>query len=115
MSSIRHAPIYEQREDWAALAELLSSRRSEDGGDGSTPLSLPLPPPPSGLRGGRVLLVLGTSDPVIVAEELVHDAREVLGDAGFEVVQLDCGHEIAIARGTEVADAAVRFWRGRAG
>jgi pimeloyl-ACP methyl ester carboxylesterase len=106
MSTIRHAPIYEQRRDWEALGGLLLSRRRLVGG------RKPLPP---GLRGGRVLLVLGESDPVIVLKELVRDAAEVLGVDGFEVAVLDCGHEIAIAKGDEVADAAVRFWRKHAG
>ncbi|KAK1763540.1 alpha/beta-hydrolase [Phialemonium atrogriseum] len=102
MSTIRHAPIYEQRRDWAALGKLLSARRARAGG------LLP------GLQGGKVLLVLGASDTVIIKEELVHDAAEVLGTDGFEVAELDCGHEIAIAKGEEVADEAIRFWQKQA-
>lgn len=105
MSTIRYAPIYERRPDWAELGELLSLRR----GDGTTKKKLP------GLRGGRVLLVLGATDPVIVLKELIHDAAAVLGVEGFEVAVLECGHEIAIAKGDEVADLAVQFWRKQAG
>ncbi|KAM7205366.1 alpha/beta-hydrolase [Rhypophila sp. PSN 637] len=102
MSSIRHAPIYEQTEDWRALGELLEVRRRNlEGGDG---LNLP------GLRAGRVLMVLGATDPVIVKEELIHDATAVLGEDGFEAVLLDCGHEIVMTKGKEVAHLAAGFW-----
>lgn len=98
MSSIRHAPIYEQREDWIKLGQLLAARRNADEGE--------LP----GLLGGKVLLVLGSTDPVIVKEELIHDATSVLGEDGFEAVLLDSGHEIVMTRGEEVAGLAVGFW-----
>jgi pimeloyl-ACP methyl ester carboxylesterase len=99
MSSIRHAPIYERRHDWAAVGDLLSSRRA------AISHGKPIP----GLRGGRMLVVLGETDPVIVRQEFIQDAEAVLGD-GFEVVLLDCGHEIAITRGHDVAEAAIGFW-----
>ncbi|KAK3336664.1 alpha/beta-hydrolase [Cercophora scortea] len=98
MSSIRHAPIYDRQNDWQALGQLLSERREPEGS------TLP------GLRGGRVLLVLGSTDPVIVQEELVHDATAVLGEDGFEAVLLDCGHEIVMTKAKEVADLAAGFW-----
>jgi len=96
MSSIRYAPIYDQREDWEALGELLAARRAE-----------PVPP---GLRGGKALFVLGRTDPVIDREELVHDATGLLGEDGMKVIVLDCGHEIGMTKGDAVARLAVGFW-----
>ncbi|KAH8908207.1 alpha/beta-hydrolase [Coniochaeta sp. PMI_546] len=101
MSSIRYAPIYDRREDWAALGEQLALRRRD--------------PEVAGLRGGKVLLVLGTTDSVIVKEELVEDATAVLGPEAVEVVEIDAGHELAFTHSDEVADAAVRFWKGEDG
>jgi pimeloyl-ACP methyl ester carboxylesterase len=98
MSTIRHAPIYEQAEDWAKLGELLARRRDDD--DSSPP----------GLVGGKVLLVLGASDVVIPKEEVVPDTKAILGEDAVEVAVLDCGHEIAIAKGPEVAKVAIKFW-----
>jgi pimeloyl-ACP methyl ester carboxylesterase len=98
MSSIRYAPIYDRREDWAALGELLAVRRRD--------------PEMAGLRAGKVLLVLGKTDTVIVKEELVEDATAVLGPEAVEVVEIDAGHELAFTNGDEVADAAVNFWSG---
>jgi pimeloyl-ACP methyl ester carboxylesterase len=104
VSSIRHAPIYDQKEDWHALGQLLAERRErlewED-----TAEDLP------GLRGGKILMVLGASDPVIVKEELIHDATAVLGEDGFEAVVLDAGHEIVMTKADEVANVMFNFWR----
>lgn len=98
ISSIRHAPIYDRREDWAALGRLLEERRKDPGLAGS--------------RHGKVLLVLGKRDSVIVKDELVEDATALLGVDGVEVVEIDAGHELAFTHGDEVADAAVSFWSG---
>lgn len=100
MSSIRYAPIYEQREDWEELGRLLAERR-EEGGE-----ALP------GLKGGRVQFVLGKNDPVIVKEELLHDAEAFLGEDGVDAMWLDCGHEIAMTKGVGVAKMAMGFWEG---
>ncbi|KAK4168643.1 Alpha/Beta hydrolase protein [Cladorrhinum sp. PSN259] len=104
MSSIRYAPIYDQRKEWRAFGELLAERRRdaewEEPGD-----QLP------GLRGGRILLVVGSKDPVIVKEELIHDATAVLGEDGFEAVVLNCGHELVMTNSAEVASVVVNFWK----
>ncbi|KAL1845499.1 hypothetical protein VTK73DRAFT_549 [Phialemonium thermophilum] len=105
VSSIRHAPIYERREEWAALGRLLAARRAQSATEPSV----------AGLRGGKVLLVLGASDPVVVREELIQDATKVLGSEAFEVAVFDSGHEVAIVKGREVADAAVQFWQRQTG
>ncbi|KAK3330547.1 alpha/beta-hydrolase [Apodospora peruviana] len=107
MSSIRYAPIYDRKDDWLALGQLLDVRRGARAG---SEWSSANGPPPPGLRGGRLLFVLGATDPVIVQEELMHDATGLLGEEGFEAVLLDCGHEIVMTKGKEVADVAVSFW-----
>ncbi|KAK4125330.1 alpha/beta-hydrolase [Parathielavia appendiculata] len=103
VSSIRYAPIYEQKEDWYELGRQLAERRERSGWE-NTADDLP------GLRGGKILLVLGASDPVIVKEELIHDATTVLGEDGFEAVLLDAGHELVMSKGAEVADVISNFW-----
>ncbi|KAK4151327.1 serine hydrolase-like protein [Chaetomidium leptoderma] len=104
VSTIRHAPIYDQKEDWHALGQLLAERRERSGWE-DTADELP------GLRAGKILLVLGASDPVIVKEELIHDATAVLGEDGFEAVVLDAGHELVMSNGDEVAQVVANFWR----
>ncbi|KAL2148213.1 hypothetical protein VTH82DRAFT_4981 [Thermothelomyces myriococcoides] len=54
VSSIRHAPIYDQKEDWAALGQILAERREKQGWEDTVDRS-------PGLSGGKILLVLGGS------------------------------------------------------
>ncbi|KAK0633125.1 Alpha/Beta hydrolase protein [Immersiella caudata] len=96
ISSIRHAPIYEQQKDWLALGRILAARRVE---------RLP------GLRGGRVLFLLGKSDSVIVREELIHDATALLGEDAIEAISLDCGHEIVMTEGESLSRLVTEFWK----
>ena len=105
MSSIRHAPIYDQREEWAVLGQALAERRERETA-GWEDMADELP----GLTGGKILLVLGASDPVIVKEELIHDATAVLGEDGFEAVLLDAGHELVMTKSDEVAAVICNFW-----
>ncbi|KAK4235872.1 serine hydrolase-like protein [Achaetomium macrosporum] len=104
VSSIRYAPIYDQKEHWYALGQLLAERRERLGWE-DTADELP------GLRGGKILLVLGASDPVIVKEELIHDVTAVLGEDGLEAVLLDAGHELVMSKGAEVAAVMTSFWK----
>jgi hypothetical protein len=67
-----------------------------------------------GLERGRVLVVLGERDPIIVADELGEDVKEVLGEECVEVhVVKGAGHEVPIERAEEVVSIIERFWRGK--
>ncbi|KUI56134.1 hypothetical protein VP1G_03534 [Cytospora mali] len=96
MSTTRYGPIYERYEEWRRLGLLLSGRREDP--------SLP------GLLGGKILLVLATTDPIIKVEEILPEVKDTLGEDAFEVKVLDCGHEVAIVRGAEIADIVSGFW-----
>ncbi|KAF3765060.1 hypothetical protein M406DRAFT_70438 [Cryphonectria parasitica EP155] len=97
MSAFRYGPIHERYEEWARLRTRLAERRQDS--------SLP------GLFAGKMLLVLGSSDPIVTEEQIVPDMRKILGDDdAVEVLVLDGGHEVAFVKGSEIADAAIRFW-----
>ncbi|KAI8957960.1 alpha/beta-hydrolase [Daldinia sp. FL1419] len=106
LSSIRNAPIYAPQEDWVALNRILEYRRRHENGNGAGPIS--------GLRAGRVLMILGEDDPVVIKDETIEDAHKVLGYDGVETVVLPGGHEIPISASSGVAGAAEAFWRGYA-
>lgn len=97
MSTMRYGPIYEQYEDWRKLGLLLMERRQNP--------TLP------GLLGGRMLLVLGSSDSIVKAERILPELKDTLGSDAFEVEVLNAGHEVVIAKGAEVADVASDFWK----
>ncbi|ROW10107.1 hypothetical protein VMCG_01813 [Cytospora schulzeri] len=96
MSAMRYGPIYERHEEWRKLGSLLLERRK-------TP-SLP------GLLGGKILIVLGSTDSIVKAEGILPELKDTLGSHGFEVEVLSAGHEVAIVKGAEVADVASSFW-----
>ena len=99
VSTIRNSPIYGQHDKvWKRLGEQLSKRRGH-GGD-----------IPAGLSSGRICLILAERDPIVVKEEWIEDSRAVLGKDGVEVHVVKGGHEIAISRGKEVADVAMKAW-----
>lgn len=82
ISSIRHAPIHGQQARWTILREHIEK------GVGV-------------LR--RVYIVLGETDPIIVAEELVEDATAVLGKENVEVkIIKGVGHEVAISNPDDI-------------
>ncbi len=96
ISSMRNTPLYDQQEVWSTLGRVLKERRES---------ALP------GLKGGKALIFLGDSDPVILKDELIQDATAALTEEGFEVVVLDGGHEIAMSKGPEITKIATEFWR----
>lgn len=103
VSTIRNALLYGQHDKvWRLLSEQLSKRRRR--GQGHVPADL---------EGGRICLVLAESDPIVVRDECIEDSRAVLGEDGVEVHVVNSGHEIAISRGKEVADIALRAWGSR--
>ncbi|KAJ4424535.1 hypothetical protein N0V82_000859 [Gnomoniopsis sp. IMI 355080] len=96
MSSIRYAPIYGQEALWSAAARAL--RMKEQNAQ-------------EGLRGGKVLLILGATDSVIHAKELQANARAVLGDDLVEFIIMDAGHEVVITKAKEIVTEVVGFWK----
>lgn len=53
----------------------------------------------------KVYLILGETDPIIIAEEVAQDAREVLGEEHVRVKIMEgVGHEVAIERAEEISE-----------
>ncbi|KAI1498343.1 alpha/beta-hydrolase [Biscogniauxia marginata] len=101
LSTIRNAPIYAPQEDWEALSSILKAKRIEIEEGKSN----------SGLNRGKILIVLGEDDPVIVKDETIEDAKAVLGHDGVEFTVLDGGHELPITRSSDVANSVEDYWR----
>lgn len=99
MSSIRHGPITEQHEDWRKIGQRLAAQNvtTEKGTENV------------GLQNGKVLIICGQNDPIIVKDELVEDATRVLGDnVEFKIV--DAGHELPITKSQDVVAHICKFW-----
>lgn len=82
ISSIRYAPVHNQHHRWRRLREHIEQ--------GNFPK--------------QVHIVLGAKDPVIVAEEVTEDVKEVLGKRNLKFkVFGDVGHEVGIEKAEEIA------------
>jgi hypothetical protein len=88
ISSIQNSPISAQQPRWQLIASRLDEQRSNP--NDSTAAR-------QGLREGKVLLLLGDKDSVIVADEVAVDAEEAMGEANLKIEVLDGGHDLPIA------------------
>lgn len=103
MSTMRNAPVYGQHDGvWKLLAAELAKRRESE-----ADIAEMVPP---GLEGGKVCLILGQKDPIVVATEWLEDSKAVLGMDGVVAHVVRGGHEIGITKGKEVADLAMKTW-----
>ncbi|KAI8635406.1 alpha/beta-hydrolase [Xylariaceae sp. FL1651] len=104
LSTIRNAPIYAPQRDWEALSAVLKARRPMGSIDAS---GVKLG---AGLEAGKILIVLGEDDGVVVKEEAIEDAEAALGRDGVEFVMLPGGHELPFTYSADVAEAIRGFW-----
>jgi pimeloyl-ACP methyl ester carboxylesterase len=88
ISSIQNSPISAQQRRWQIIASRLNEQRSNPNDSVAAK---------QGLREGKVLLLLGDKDSVIVAEEVGEDAKEVMGDVNLKTEVLAGGHDLPIA------------------
>ncbi|KAF2476444.1 alpha/beta-hydrolase [Lindgomyces ingoldianus] len=88
VSTIRFAPIHNQHHRWRIIGEKMKI--------GGIPLK-------------KVNVILGENDPIIVAEEVAEDVKEVLGEDYVQVQVLKgAGHELAIDKVDEIASLVGR-------
>jgi pimeloyl-ACP methyl ester carboxylesterase len=82
VSSIRYAPVHGEHERWRIVAKNIDDSVGQL---------------------GRVYIVLGETDPIIVKDEIMDDARDVLGERNveFEIVE-GAGHGVAIERADDI-------------
>lgn len=101
VSSIKYAPIREEHSRWRKVGERLALQRMNPQ---SSEVAV------EGLHHGKVLMILGTSDNVIVADQTSEDAKSVLGE-GVEIKTLVGGHDLPIVESGAVAGTIVDFWK----
>lgn len=99
ISSIQHAPVSREHERWKVLGRRLDVQRMVGGGS-----EVPC------LDEGRVLVILGKQDSVIVADEFEEDITSVLGKGNVEVVRLEGGHDVPVVNSQGCVEAVERFW-----
>ena len=100
LSSIRYGPISRQHADWQRIAERLTAQNAsrERGNEDE------------GLQNGKVLIIAGHNDVVILKDELVEDATDVLGKNNVRFEFVDAGHELAVSKSKEILEIISAFW-----
>lgn len=99
ISSIKHAPISGEHERWKMIGSRQAAQKAS-----AQPEKIPV------LKEGKVLLLLGKQDSVIVADEVDEDARAAMGDENIEVVKLEGGHDLPIVNARGCGEAIIAFW-----
>jgi len=91
ISSIRYAPIHAQQDRWRLIKDHISRARSD--------------PSDTSARLKGVHVILGKTDPIIVADEFIEDVNEVLGPDFVRVMVIEgVGHDVAIERANDIGD-----------
>lgn len=105
ISSIKYAPVTGELETarWEMIGRRCSARRV------APPEKAARMP---GLKEGKVLILLGEQDPIIVANEIEEDAIAALGAENVEVVRLQGAHDLPVVNSHGCADAIFQFWEG---
>ncbi|KAK4696345.1 hypothetical protein P7C71_g1570, partial [Lecanoromycetidae sp. Uapishka_2] len=100
MSSIRHGPIAGQHADWRRIGERLSAQNATSEERYAR----------EGLQNGKVLIIGGKKDVLIVQDELVEDATKVLGVDNVKMEFVDAGHELPVTKSLEIVEIVWNFW-----
>lgn len=124
ISCIKYAPIHDGHEHWkligqrCAAARVHNARRhsrapgrkhSVADSDGSSSTSSEYGAR-TGLDEGKVLLLLGMKDVIIVPDETTQDATEALGQDNVEVIRINGGHDLVLSNVEGCVQAMTAFW-----
>lgn len=110
ISSMRYGPITNQHEHWARVGQRLNAERlnaeigktgDHDGGNVGS------------LQNGKVLIICGKHDDIVIGKELKDDAAKCLGEENFEVTEMDAGHDLPVKRSKEIVEYLWEFWHRR--
>ncbi|KAI9774125.1 MAG: hypothetical protein M1840_005218 [Geoglossum simile] len=103
MSCVRHAPTTNQHSDWRRLGNRLTAQNAASAADPEIQRD--------GLEGGKVLVIVGQTDPIITEEDLRPDAIEALGgpqNVDFRIAR--GGHEFPINNPKSTVSSIAEFW-----
>ncbi len=65
------------------------------------------------MQNGKVLIIAGHKDVLIVEDELVEDATTILGENNVRFEFVDAGHELPVSKSKEVLEFISAFWDKR--
>jgi hypothetical protein len=102
ISAIRHAPITEQYQTYRTIAGRLTAQNSAASHmSDSGPKSME----------GKVILILGKDDSIVIREETEEDHRKMLGEDNLHTIVIDAGHDVPISKPIEVTERLWTAWK----
>jgi pimeloyl-ACP methyl ester carboxylesterase len=102
VSAIRHAPITAQFEMYSAIGARLNAQNAA---------GLTKSKDKEGLVGGKVILVLGAKDSIVIPEEQEADHKSMLGEGNVETIIMDAGHDVPIAQPDKLTQRLWDVWQ----
>jgi hypothetical protein len=102
ISAIRHGPITEQYHTYRTIGERLSAQRLA---------SSDLPNSRPSLMRGKVVLILGKEDSIVIREETEEDHMEMLGKSNLMTMVIEAGHDVPISKPIEVTERLWTAWK----
>lgn len=94
---MRYGPITNQHSDWKRIGERLSAQNAASSKDST--------------QNEKVLIICGSNDVIIKADELVEDATQVLGADNVKFEFVDAGHELPATKSVEIVKGIWKFWQ----
>ena len=104
MSCVRYAPATNQHGHWRRLGNRLTAQNTASAAADPEIQK-------DGLEGGKVLVIVGQTDPIITEEDLRPDAIEALGgpqNVDFRIAR--GGHEFPISNPISTVSSIAEFW-----
>jgi pimeloyl-ACP methyl ester carboxylesterase len=102
VSAIRYAPITAQYQTYKTIGQRLFAQKQLLTNKSSSH---------EGLAGGKVILVLGSKDGIVIRDETESDHREMLGGENVETIVMDAGHDLPISKPVELAVILWDVWK----
>lgn len=95
ISSIRYAPLSEQQATWKRIGLFLSTQTAS---------------PKKRWQNNKVLVIAGSTDPVILPKELKEDIDSLVGEDFFQWEIVEGGHDFPSVKSFDTAKIIAEFW-----
>jgi hypothetical protein len=100
-SCVRHAPISGQHAAWKRIGNRLSQQRSDAGNEEFQR---------NGFYGGKLILVLGRDDAIILSDEVGVDVKATVQEENVQTTIFNTGHDLPVVMPETLADKIWDIW-----
>ncbi len=102
ISSARFGPTSGQHESWREIGMRLDEQRERpDDGEAQR----------NGFKGGKVLVLMGNKDAIILRNEVEPDIKRALGRQNVKMTIFEAGHDLPVHMSGKVTEAIWDTWK----